>query len=868
MLKASRFLPFLDWFKGYSRADLRADFTAGLTVALVLVPQSMGYAQLAGLPAYYGLYASFLPTVIAALFGSSRQLATGPVAIVSLMTAAALEPVAVQGSQAYMAYALLLALLVGIVQLSLGVLRLGVVVNFLSHPVVMGFTNAAAIIIATSQMPKLFGVEVEGGKHYYETVWWTLVAASRTPHWPTLAMGVSAFIFMIVLKRTVPRFPAVLVVVAGAILISWAAGFEKTVKSDLSAIESPRALELVKAFNEDLRDIEIMSEARLLLSGPVEKVQRASGDLCTSCHASHPVDLDMLRSGRRGAGGEVPPEKSLQLHSMAGLLDKQIISLKEEAAKARSALREMSFDAVESREGALRFLPSGGGDPGRRVGGEVWRMRVGNRPIAPGSVLMAGGGAVVGSIPKGLPKPSLPAWDPSTAGKLLLPAMIISLLGFMEAISISKAMATRTGQRLNPSQELIGQGLANIAASLSQGYAVSGSFSRSAVNLQARAVSGMSSVFTGGVVLLVLLFLTPLLYHLPQSVLAAIIMVAVVGLVNFKGIVHSWRVQRSDGAVSVITFAATLAFAPHLDKGILLGVLLSVGVFLYQKMKPTITELSRWRDGQLRSARRFRLKMCKHIAMIRFEGPLFFANTSYLEDEVLARLKAMPDLRCFLLVSNGVNELDSSGEEALALLVGRLRAAGYDIFFSGVSENVMDVLHRSHLYEKIGGSHIFPTMALALDALWGKAHEGSDEQDCPLTKVVYADGPETARELRALVVDEDQEAVNRITGWLKRSDIVATWARNSAAALRFMDREQYDIVLLDISRSWSVGREALSELRNSKPDQSVLLLAGPEVHEDISTATSMGGVDVLIEPFGPGELLDKIQATMKKPKIQ
>ena len=209
----NRILPFTGWFRDYGWGPFKIDLVAGLTVALVLIPQSMAYAQLAGLPAHYGLYASFLPPMIAALFGSSRQLATGPVAVVSLMTSASLEPLAASGSQGFIEYAILLALMVGLFQFALGVLRLGVVVNFLSHPVVNGFTNAAALIIATSQLSKIFGVSVESGEHHYETVIRVVSAAMEWTHLPTLGMAVLAFAIMFGLRRLNPRLPNVLIAV-------------------------------------------------------------------------------------------------------------------------------------------------------------------------------------------------------------------------------------------------------------------------------------------------------------------------------------------------------------------------------------------------------------------------------------------------------------------------------------------------------------------------------------------------------------------------------------------------------------------------------------------------------------------------------
>jgi MFS superfamily sulfate permease-like transporter len=421
---------------------------------------------------------------------------------------------------------------------------------------------------------------------------------------------------------------------------------------------------------------------------------------------------------------------------MAGLLDRQIAQLQANSASTREALRRMKFVEESGADGSFRFRQVESAKERHGVSGRIWRLKVGNSALDLHALNLVGGGAIVGKIPSGLPRFSIPKLDLPTLASLLTGALIIAVLGFMEAISIAKAMAARTGQRLDPNQELIGQGLGNVVAAFGQGYAVSGSFSRSAVNLQAGAVTGLSSVFTSVMVLVVLLFFTPLLYYLPQSVLAAVIMMAVVGLINFPAVAHTWRVKRSDGVISVITFVTTLTFAPHLDRGILIGVLLSVGVFLYRKMRPVISELSLWHDGHLRSAPRLRLQQCSRIAVIRFEGPLFFANTSYLEDEILARMRSLPNLKCFVLVASGINEIDASGEEALSLLVERLRAGGYDLFFAGLTEAVVDVLVRSHLYAKIGDDHIFPTAAAAIEAVWEEAHRGSGEKACPLRQVV------------------------------------------------------------------------------------------------------------------------------------
>ena len=704
----TRIFPFLGWFKEFHGQTLRADMISGLTVALVLIPQSMAYAQLAGMPAYYGLYAAFLPPSIAALFGSSRQLATGPVAVVSLMTSAALEPLAKAGSEGYIAYAILLALMVGAFQFSLGLLRLGMAVNFLSHPVVNGFTNAAAIIIATSQLSKLFGVYVDKAEHHYETIYRVIVAAIEYTHWPTLGMAVLAFAIMYGLRRLNPKIPNVLVAVMVTTVLSWATGFQNDTKTTLATIESSDVRETIQEYNACLTEIEEASEERAAMGPRLVEAEESDG--------KHSATAMNLRHG-------------------VALLNLRLNELKERSQAYRSTLRSYQFEAAEDDEGKRTFyirghVPSGIDGDDRR-----WRLRVGNSRLDIDALTMAGGGAVVATIPKGLPKLAFPKLDFGFIISLFPMAAIISLLGFMEAISIAKAMAAKTGQRLDPNQELIGQGLANMIGAVGQSYPVSGSFSRSAVNIQSGAVTGLSSVVTSCVVVITLLFFTPLLYHLPQAVLAAVIMMAVIGLVNVSGFVHAWQAQKYDGAISIISFICTLAFAPHLDKGIMIGVLLSVGLYLYRNLRPGVAVLSLHPDDSLRDAARHHLKECRYIAVIRFDGPLFFASASYLEDKILEQVASMPDLRHILIVSHGINELDASGEEMLSVLISRLRDAGYDVSFSGLKDNVLDVLRRTHLYETIGEDHMFPTQVLAIEGIHAKAHENSEEKDCPLLKV-------------------------------------------------------------------------------------------------------------------------------------
>lgn len=364
--------------------------------------------------------------------------------------------------------------------------------------------------------------------------------------------------------------------------------------------------------------------------------------------------------------------------------------------------------------------------------GRVWRIVVGQKPLDVKKLTLRSGGAVVGKIPKGLPSIGVPNLDLSVILHLLSTALIISLLGFMEAISIATAMARRTGQRLDANQELIGQGVGNILGSFTQSYATSGSFSRSAVNIQSGAVSGLSSVFTSIVVIVTLLFLTPLLYHLPQAVLASVIMMAVIGLINVKGFVHAWHANRFDGAISVISFVATLVFAPHLDIGIMIGVGLSLLIYLRNIMKPHVTCLALHPDGSLRDADAHKLPRCSHIAIIRVDGALFFANASYMEEKVLQTVSTMPDLRHVLIVANGINDIDASGEEVLSRLVDRTTELGMGLSFSGMKSRVLETLKRTHLIDRIGEDNLYPTQVVAISEIYTSAHRDSEEDPCPL----------------------------------------------------------------------------------------------------------------------------------------
>ncbi len=570
----SRFIPYLKWLGELKNPQtLIKYFLAGLTVALVLIPQSMAYAQLANLPAYYGLYASFLPVIIAALFGSSRQLQTGPVAVVSLMTAAALEPLATANPEGYLVYAAVLAIFVGIFQLSLGLLRLGVLVEFLSHPVVIGFTNAAAIIIGTSQLAKLFGVTAESGNHFYETIWNVLVEASQHTHLPTLAMGIAALAIIFGLKKFAPKVPGVLTAVVITSVVSWLTAFEK------------------------------------------------------------------------------------------------------------------------------------------------W------------------GGKVVGNVPAGLPSIGIPEFDMSIALDLILKAIVIGIIGYMEAISIAKAIAVQTRQRIDANQGLVGQGLGNIVSGLSGAYPVAGSFSRSAVNMAAGAVTGFAAIFTGILVAasLLLLHFSQYLYHLPQATLAAVIISAVINLIRIKQIKYAFRVHAHDGFIAMLTFVLTLILAPHLEQSIFVGVVLSLGLFMYRTMHPHITILSRASDGELRDAGSNILQTCPNITLMRFEGPLFFASAMYFEEKVLERVAAKPNLKFIIVDAEAITEIDATGEDMLHQLSLRLAALHIEFVFARTKRQVMDVFVRTGFAGPDWIDHFYRHDESAIEFAWQNISD-CEHEVCPLAK--------------------------------------------------------------------------------------------------------------------------------------
>lgn len=529
---------------------------AGITVSLVAIPQALAYAQLAGVPPYYGLYAAFIPTIVGVLFGSSAILSTGPVAMTSLLTAASIAPMAAAGSEQFYAYAILLALLSGLIQIGFGLARMGVLLNFLSHHVLMGFINAAALIIAASQIPAFLGISIKQSKHLLLDTWNVLTNFDAL-HGMSLAFGLGAFALLYFFKKVFPKLPGVLITVGFLTWISFMAGF-------------------------------------------------------------------------------------------AGQ-----------------------------------------------------------------------GGRVVGEIPSGLPSLTVPSFQWAAIRDMLPAAFVLALISFVEAMSSCKVIAFKTRTRWDENQELIGQGLAKVAAAFCQSMPVSGSFSRSALNLASNARTGVSSIVSASFVLLTLVFFTGSLYHLPKPVLAAMIMMAVANLVNFKSIQHSWQASRDDGIAAIATFFATLMFAPYIQNGILTGIILSLALFFYRRMRPRIIiALGLHPDGTLRDAARFDLPLLPpQIGALRFDSSLLFFNVAYFEDAVLKLIQRKPDAKYILIAGSGINHLDGSGVEIIYSLSKHLQDSGITLVFSGLKMQVQEVMERTGLMEAIGRDNIYSTDRIAIEAL-------------------------------------------------------------------------------------------------------------------------------------------------------
>jgi sulfate permease, SulP family len=682
-----RLFPFVAWFP-LTAAVLRADVIAGITGALVLVPKAMAYAQLSGLPVHFGLYTAFVPAILGAMWGSSRQLATGPVAVVSLMTAAALAPLAVPMGEEYIGLALLLTLMVGCIQLALGVLKLGVIVNFISHPVILGFMNAAAIIIALSQIDMLLGIPKGRSESLLKDVWEMLGYLPQT-HLPTLAMSLFALALILVLRRIrALAAPSVLIAVIITILVSYGVGFESRATSTPDRIVDAPSRKVVEDFIEFDRKLAGLRADTVAKAGQL----RAAG-----------------KTGDAQAAADLRYELEL-------------LRLRQQALEARHRVEAGHINRMQlerERDGggeAPRLFVKGAAPPGIETDGRVWHVK----KVENGEMRLMGGGDVVGRIPPGLPAFRVPPMSLDAVGSLLSVALIIALVAFTESISMAKAMAAKSKQRIDPSQELIGQGVANVGGAFFQSYPACGSFTGSVINLQAGAKTGFAMVFNGMFVAVTLLFLTPYLYHLPKAVLAVIILLAVTSLVTPAALKHTWKASRADGIAALATFAATLLAAPHLDKGILFGAGLAIILYLYRTMRPRVALLARHADGTLRDARLHGLAENERVIVFRFDGELYFANVPYFEDAILSAVAARPGAPYLVVVGDGINEIDASGEEVIRHLVERLRAGGVQVVFSGLKQQVLRVMRDTGLYDLIGEANIFRTEDLALQAMLAK----------------------------------------------------------------------------------------------------------------------------------------------------
>ncbi len=662
------FFPFLRWFP-MTKETLRADIIAGLTVALVLIPQSMAYASLAGLPVVYGLYASFVPVIVASLWGSSSQLHTGPVAMLSLMSAAALIPFATPGSETFIALSVMLALMVGILRLLLGLFSLGALVNLLSSPVIVGFTNAAALIIGLSQLNKVLGVPFPRTENYLADLWRVLTQIPDL-HWPTLGFALGAVALILGLRKWKPNLPGVLIAVLLGTVISAAVGLEQKVKVSIDQIADPTVREMLEKYDDGQRKIAILTTKM------TELEKRASAE--------------EREGGAKGAGKATKTRALLPvLEYQRGMEKKKLIGLNVD-------LHHATLYAHKQADGTLRFFsqPAKDAEDQRR-----WRFA----GVKNGVVTLSAGGDVVGVIPKGLPSFQVPEIHWSLLLSLLPAALVMALIGFMEATSISKAIATSTGERVDTSKELIGQGLANIAGSFFGSYTVSGSFSRSAVAARAGAKTGLFAIVSALAVVLVLLFFTDYLYHLPQAVLAVIVMIAVFGLIRIEPLIRAWKVDRAGALIGITTFFATLIVAPAIANGILIGIALTVANCLVRSMKPRAEIVARKPDGTLGGIRVHHLKpLSRKFVPVRFDGPLTFSTVAYFEDIILEACADFPDAKVILIIGSGINELDASGEEKIRELHQRLKKLGIKLMFSGLKYQVRRLLEKGGLIDEMG----------------------------------------------------------------------------------------------------------------------------------------------------------------------
>jgi len=700
-------LPFLRWFP-MTGVTLRSDLIAGITVALVLVPQSMAYAQLAGLPVVYGLYASFMPVIVASLWGSLPQLHTGPVAMLSLMSAAAVLPLAALGSQDFIVLSVMLALMVGVLRLILGLLRMGILVNFLSSPVIVGFTNAAALIIGLSQLSKLLNVPFPRTDNFVLDLW-TVIEQLPETHLPTLLFALATFVIIIGARRVIPKVPGVLLAVVLTTVVSWAIGFERNQEVPLAAIQDTEALTLAKGFTSTQRAIDSLGVTTARINQDIRSLAAEKDD-------SRFAELALLEADLR-------------------VLNRELSQRKLANNERQVALHSLRFEHVVNPDGRDLFYRHGDVPANAEADGQTWRIGA----VDDDSIKMMGGGAVVGSIPAGLPSFQVPEMRMDFFWTLFPSALVMALIGFMEATSISKAIAAQTRERVDTSKELVGQGLANIVGSFFSSYTVSGSFSRSAVAAKNGAKTGLFAIFSAIAVMIVLLFLTPLLYHLPQAVLAVIVMMAVFGLINVRSLLRAWQIERQEALVGIITFFATLAMAPQLANGILLGAGLAITLFLVRTMKPRTDILGRRPDGSLAGVSTNDVEpVGKHFIVVRFDGSLNFVNASRFEDVLLEARAQNPQAHAVLIDGSGINDVDVTGEERLRDVIETFRDNGVELYFTSLKAQVYETLRRGKLFDLLDEDHFIRTKRHALELMHAAFDSGK-----PLRPAAPALGPST-----------------------------------------------------------------------------------------------------------------------------
>jgi SulP family sulfate permease len=570
-----RYLPILDWGSKYNRQAFANDGIAAIIVTIMLIPQSLAYALLAGLPPEAGLYASIVPIMLYTVFGTSRALAVGPVAVVSLMTAAAVGQVAEQGTAGYATAALTLAFLSGAILMALGLFRLGFLANFLSHPVIAGFITASGILIAASQLKHILGIDAGGHTlvHLIESLWVHLGQIS----WITLVIGVSATAFLFWVRK----------------------GLKPLLKK---AGLGPRLADVVTK------------------AGPVAAVV-----------------VTTLVTGVFHLDGQ--------------------------------------------------------------------------------------GVKIVGAVPQSLPPFTWPVSSLALMQQLFVPALLISIIGFVESISVAQTLAAKKRQRVDPDQELIGLGAANIGAAFTGGFPVTGGFSRSVVNFDAGAETPAAGAFTAVGLGIAALFLTPLIYFLPKATLAATIIVAVLSLVDFKILKTTWDYSKADFTAVLATIILTLLSG--VEVGVSAGVILSIALHLYKTSKPHIAEVGLLPGTQhFRNVLRHEVRTTPELVTIRVDESLYFANARFLEDYILDRVAEDQAIKHVVLMCPAVNEIDTSALEALEEINRRLADNGILLHLSEVKGPVMDRLQKSHFLHDLSGQ-VFLHQFAAMKALGDVTDEGN-----------------------------------------------------------------------------------------------------------------------------------------------